>query len=63
MMNRSKIINSLCAMFNDVHENQVALDWLIKLHNESDNQTLISRINNWRHNYPEQYNKHGIFVF
>ena len=62
-MNRSKIINSLCAMFNDVHENQVAPDWVVQQYQELTNETLLCIMNNWRHNYPEQYNKHGIFVF
>ena len=61
-MNRAKIINSLCKMFNQVHNNQTTPDWLLELHNSSDNDTLSARMGNWMRNYPEEFRAHGVYI-
>lgn len=61
-MNRAKIINSLCKMFNQVHNNQTTPDWLLELHNSSDNDTLSARMGNWMRNYPEEFCVHGVYI-
>ncbi len=61
-MNRAKIINSLCKMFNKVHNNSTAPDWLLELHNSSDNDTLSARMGNWMVNYPEEFKAHGVYI-
>jgi|OM-RGC.v1.032950257 hypothetical protein len=62
VMNRERIIDILCNMFNDYHNNTKTPAWLIDLHNESDNATLIARLENWRRNYPQQYARHATYV-
>lgn len=62
-MNRTRIINSLCAMFNMAHNNSTTPDWLIELHNSSTDDVLIARMENWRNNYPKEFVQHGIYVF
>jgi len=61
-MNRARIINSLCAMFNQVHNNSSTPAWLMELHNSSDDATLAARMGNWMQNYPEEYAQHGVYV-
>lgn len=59
---RKRLIDSLCAMFNDVHGNQITPAWLLELHNDSSDDVLLARMQNWRANYPQQYHQHGIYV-
>ena len=61
-MNRTRIIDSLCAMFNMVHNNPTTPSWLMELHNASDDVTLAARMANWMKNYPEEYAQHGIYI-
>lgn len=60
-MNRTRIIDSLCAMFN-AHNNSTTPTWLMELHTSSSNEVLAQRMANWRENYPEEYAQHGIYV-
>jgi hypothetical protein len=57
---RSRAIASLLAMFEA--ENGSIPQWLIELHHRSDDETLISRLANWRTNYPALYAAHGLYV-
>lgn len=59
---RQRLIDSICAMFNDYHGNAVSPDWLLELMHTSTDDELIARLNNWRRNYPEQFQRHGIHV-
>lgn len=59
---RQRLIDSICAMFNDYHGNAVSPDWLLELMHTSTDDVLIARLNNWRRNYPEQFQRHGIYV-
>jgi len=61
-MNRAKIINSLCKMFNQVHNNSSTPAWLMELHTSSSDEILAARMGNWMKNYPEQYAQHGIYI-
>ena len=62
MINRQRIIASLCAMFNSVHGNAQAPTWLLTLHHGSSDEVLVARLANWRANYPAEYQQHGIYV-
>lgn len=59
---RQRLIDSICAMFNEYHGNAVSPDWLLELMHTSTDDVLIARLNNWRANYPEQWQRHGIYV-
>jgi hypothetical protein len=60
MINRTRIIASLLAMFEAEHGS--IPQWLVELHHRSDDETLIARLNNWCANYPEHWVQHGIYV-
>ena len=62
MINRSRIIASLVAMFNAEHGTSTAPAWLLELHHRSDDATLLARLSNWRQNYPAHYQRHGLYV-
>ena len=57
---RTRAIASLLAMFEAEHGS--IPQWLIELHHRSDDETLISRLANWRINYPALYAAHGLYV-
>ena len=57
---RNRIIASLLAMFEAEHGSTPM--WLIELHHRSDDEMLLSRLSNWRLNYPHHFAQHGIFV-
>lgn len=62
MLNRSRIIASLCTMFNAYHGNAETPAWLLELHHRSDDETLLARLGNWQANHPEQFSRHGLYV-
>jgi hypothetical protein len=62
MINRSRIIASLCSMFNAYHGNDTTPAWVLELHHASTDGMLVARLQNWRENYPEQYAQHGLYV-
>lgn len=59
---RQRLIDSICAMFNEYHGNAVSPDWLLELQHNSTDEELIVRLSNWRANYPELWQRHGIYV-
>lgn len=59
---RQKLIHSLTQMFNEFHGNKETPNWLMEMYHQSNDNHLIQMMNNWRINYPEQYQKHGIYV-
>lgn len=59
---RHRVIASLCAMFDAYHGNDTTPQWLLDLHNSSDDATLLARLANWHHNCPEQWQQHGLYV-
>lgn len=61
-MNRTRIIDSLCAMFNMAHNNSTTPSWLMELHLSSSDEILAQRMANWMENYPAEYAKHGIYI-
>lgn len=61
-MNRARIINSLCAMFNMANDLSFTPAWVMELHNASDDVTLAARMANWMKNYPAEYAEHGIYI-
>jgi hypothetical protein len=62
MINRARIIASLCSMFDAYHGNSETPVWLLELHHRADDQTLVARLANWCQNHPEQWAQHGIYV-
>ena len=61
-MNRARIINSLCAMFNMANDLSSTPAWVMELHTSSDDVTLAARMGNWMQNYPEEFARHGIYI-
>ena len=59
---RQRLIDSLCAMFNEYHGNETTPNWLLCLHDMSSDEMLIARMANWQANYPELWQRHGIYV-
>lgn len=62
MINRTRVIASLLSMFNAEHGNATTPTWLVELHHRSDDDVLLQRLNNWRQNYPQHFQRHGIYV-
>lgn len=62
MIDRDRIIASLIAMFNAEHGNVTTPTWLVELHHRSDDATLLARMDNWRQNYPQHFQRHGLYV-
>ncbi|MFZ9205439.1 MAG: hypothetical protein ACO22M_05775 [Candidatus Nanopelagicaceae bacterium] len=60
MINRTRIIASLLAMFEAEYGS--IPHWLVELHHRSDDETLVARLANWCQNHPEQWAQHGIYV-
>ena len=60
MINRTRIIASLLAMFKAEHGSIPT--WLVQLHHTASDETLIARLSNWRQNYPAHYQQHGVYV-
>ena len=60
MINRTRIIASLLAMFKAEHGSIPT--WLVQLHHTASYEVLIARLNNWCANYPEHWVQHGIYV-
>jgi hypothetical protein len=61
-MNRARIINSICAMFNQVHNNSSTPEWMMELQNSASDEVLAARMGNWMRNYPEEFAQHGIYI-
>ena len=61
-MTRSRIIASLCAMFDAEHGNDQTPAWLLELHHRSTDAELLARLENWRVNYPHHHQRHGLYV-
>lgn len=59
---RTRTIASLLAMFNAEHQLSESPSWLLELHSNSDDATLLARLTNWRTNYPQHFAAHGIYV-
>jgi hypothetical protein len=60
---RSKVIASLCAMFNDYHGNDVTPDWVLDLHHQTNDGDLVARLGNWRRNHPNEFARHGYSLY
>ena len=58
----TRVIDSICAMFNDYHGNETTPSWVMELLTQSLPEENIQRLNNWRRNYPEQWQRYGIYV-
>lgn len=59
---RQKLIKSIFAMFNDYHGNETTPNWLQLMTEKCADDELIARMQNWRRNYPELWQRHGIYV-
>jgi len=59
----TRLTNSITAMFNQRHACDVAPSWLVTMCAQRSAPELVAMMNNWRHNHPELYARHGIFVF
>jgi hypothetical protein len=58
----NRVINSICAMFNDYHGNETTPSWVMELLTQSSLEDNLQRLNNWRANYPNQWQRYGIYV-
>lgn len=61
MSNRNRLISSLIAMFNEVHGNDIAPDWLVAMYERASDDELRRKMGNWQQNYPAEWQRHGIY--
>ena len=59
---RKRLISSLCSIFCEVNDLEVTPDWCINLYRNMSEDSLIETMQNWRRNYPDVWNRKGVYV-
>ena len=62
MNHRQRLINSMCAMFNEQNGLKSSPAWLLELYAGMSDKMITEMANNWMKVQPKLYSKHGLYV-